>query len=126
MASDNEPPVDPSLLGEWVRQRLRKAVPVALRSIIELSEAADSEQTKLQASMNLLGLVGVSQKQQIEVDHGIKASQAEVDFELEQTLKRLEASRQKALPPGSPEEDSEIEVSEVELIPVEKPSEESE
>lgn len=122
MPSDMEPPTDPTLLVEWARNRLRKAAPRAVRSIIELAEMADSEQVRLQASKDLLGMVGLTQKQQVEVDHGIKASQEEVNHELEQTLKRLEAGRQKALPPA-PEEDLVV-VENPEEVSIEKPSEE--
>lgn len=106
MAPSNEPPADPALLGEWVRERLRKAAPTAVRAVIELAENADSEQVRLQAAKDLLGLVGVTQKQQVEVDHGVKRGKEEVDHELEQALKKLEAGRvQPALPVGSNEKE---------------------
>ena len=124
MANNNEPPADPALLGEWVRNRLRKAAPIAVRSIIELAEMADSEQTRLQASKDLLGLVGVTQKQQVEVDHGLKKSQEEVDHALREMQKRLEAGKQPlGLPPGK---ELEIVVEKDEGVPVEKPDSEEE
>ncbi len=126
MPADNGPPLDPALLGEWVRARLRKAAPSAVNAITELAENADSEQVRLQAAKDLLGLVGVTQKQQIEVDHGIKASKEEVDFELQNALKKIQEGRKMKALPAAPEEDLIVEaIPEEEFAVVENPPEES-
>lgn len=78
-------------------------MPDALNSIVELSLGADSEMCRLQASKDVLGLLGVNQKQSVEVDVNAKRGAEEVDHELQKTLERLNAGRMAALPAASAE-----------------------
>src|SRR5207253_1896834 len=92
-------PKDIEAIADWCLKELVSGAPAAVRSMKELSEMADSEQVRLQASKDLLALIGVQPVKKVEVDHGLKRDQQEVDLELERAMERIAASRKaKALP----------------------------